>query len=169
MRWVLLGLLVGLPAVASDLEYETATYGGVFDACYTAAETREDRQACVGQMSEACMEGEEGGYSTLGMSSCTRAETIMWDGALNAEYKSTMAAMKAADKDEAEYFPGYAKRVESLRDVQRAWIPFRDASCSFAYALWGSGSMRNTEYAGCMLEMTSQRTIELIDIKGFYQ
>ena len=110
------------------------------------------------------MEAEDGGYSTLGMVMCTAAETQVWDRFLNAEYRSTMSALNAMDVDEAQYFPEFAKREDSLRDAQRAWITFRDAECGLAYAMWGSGSMRNIAAATCQLEMTAKRTLELQEL-----
>ena len=158
---LLTGLL--LPVDVSATETEVAVYGPILETCYeTAAE--DTRDACRGKMAEACMAAEEGGYSTLGMVQCTNAEATVWDRFLNEEYKATMAALKAMDAEEAVYFPEFANRAESLRDAQRAWIAFRDAECGLAYAMWGSGSMRNVAAVNCHLEMTATRTIELLSL-----
>ncbi len=150
-----------VPISLHATEHEIETYGTILDTCYAAATGPDDLKACIGQMSGACMEAEEGGYSTLGMSSCTNAEAQAWDRYLNLEYKATVAGLRAMDTEEAAYFPEFAKRVENLRTAQRAWITFRDSECGLAYAMWGSGSMRNIAWASCQLEMTATRTIEL--------
>lgn len=151
--------LFALPVAAT--EHEVSEFGSILDTCYAAAETVEDRKACLGQMSQTCMDSQEGGHSTLGMTSCLNAEANVWDKHLNVEYKATMAAFRAMDTDEAEYFPQFANRADTLRDAQRAWIAFRDGECALAYAMWGSGSMRNIAHADCRLQMTADRVIEL--------
>ena len=158
---LLTGLALPVQAVAT--EHEVATYGAVLESCYAVAEDGA-HAACIGKMAESCMESEEGGYSTLGMVYCTNAETQVWDRYLNREYKVTLDALKDMDADEAEFFPDFAKRAETLRAAQRAWIAFRDAECGLAYAMWGSGSMRNIAAVNCQLEMTAKRTLELRDL-----
>ena len=150
---------LALPVGAS--EHEAQTYGPVLDACYGAATTSEERSACIGQMSTTCMDKEDGGQTTIGMVWCLNAEADVWDRWLNAEYKSTRAGAEAVDKDEAKFFPEFARRAETLLAAQRAWIAFRDAECDLAYAEWGSGSMRNIAFADCRLQMTAERTLRL--------
>ena len=134
-------------------------------------ETSEALQtACIGEDGHApAWTTQEDGHSTLGMTSCLSAEADVWDRYLNAEYKETRAYMKAADIDEAEYFPDFARRVETLLAAQRAWIAFRDAECDLAYAEWGSGSMRNIAYADCRMQMTAERTIRLRAMREAFQ
>jgi uncharacterized protein YecT (DUF1311 family) len=72
-----------------------------------------------------------------------------------------MDGMKAMDADDAELFPEFANRADSLRDAQRAWIPLRDAQCALEYAMWGSGSMRQIAGAACLLDLTAKRVIYL--------
>ena len=160
-RFIVFVVALAVPSQAAATEHEVADYGGVLDACYAAAETDETMRACIGKMSSACMDSQDGGHTTLGMSSCTNAEVQVWDKYLNRVYQTTVAEFTAMDTDEATYFPEFAKRVENLREAQRAWITFRDAECGLAYAMWGSGSMRSIAWARCQLEMTADRTIEL--------
>ncbi len=159
--FIFAGLAIAAPVSGSATEHEVAVFGSILEACYAAAETDDAMTACIGQMSTACMDGQEGGHSMLGMSSCINAEAQVWDKYLNSEYRETMAALKAMDADEAEFSPEFAKRADSLRDAQRAWIGFRDAECGLAYAMWGSGSMRSIAWASCQVDMTAKRTIEI--------
>lgn len=167
VRLIIAAALAAGPAAAT--EHEVKTYGHVLEACYLAAEDADARTACIGQMAETCMETEEGGYSTLGMASCNSGEMRVWDFFLNTEFKNTMDWAKAADADEGINFPEFANRAESLRDAQRAWIAFRDAECGLAYAQWGAGSMRHISGTSCLLQMTAERTIELVGYREFQQ
>lgn len=154
--WVLV-LSAPLSAVAD--EHEVETYSPSLLQCLAAATTPEARTACKGVMSTACMEGEDGGYSTYGMVRCTAAETQVRDKFLNASYQKQMQGMHQMDASEATQFPEFAHRAKALRDVQRAWVIFRDAECGLAYAMWGAGSMRQIAGASCVLEMTADRAI----------
>ncbi len=146
-------------------EHEVNAFGAILTDCYAGGAGLE----CLGRMSQTCMDDQEGGHSTLGMTSCLSAEADVWDGFLNDEYKATMAWAKAADEDEAVYFPEFAKRAEALRDAQRAWIAFRDAECGLSYATWGSGSMRNIAFSDCRMQMTAERTLELRAVREGFQ
>lgn len=136
-------------------------------SCYSAT-AHEAKIDCIGRISEKCQEVEDGGYSTLGMSSCNNDEYQAWDVLLNEEYKLVMAAFKAQDLDDEIYYPELAIRVESLRTAQRAWIAFRDAECNLAYSIWGSGSMRNIAGTACLLEKTGKRTVDLWLMRELY-
>lgn len=107
------------------------------------------------------MEGEPAGQTTHGMVTCTVAETRLWEGYLDVEYRASLAWAEAMDAEESLLAPGFAKLAEALRGAQRAWIAFRDAECALARAFWGSGSMGRIAGASCMLEMTADRAIDL--------
>jgi uncharacterized protein YecT (DUF1311 family) len=116
-------------------------------------------------LADACMEQEEGGYSTQGMAICMQAEARFWDEWLNTEYRRLVAILRAADEAEAAIAPEYAVREERLRAAQRAWIAFRDAECALEYAQWGMGSMRLLSGASCLSTMTFQRVTDLIRLR----
>lgn len=158
---------LGSPGMAT--EHEVTAHGHILTGCYDGAEETDAKAQCLGQMSTECMETQDGGYSTLGMTSCLSAEAEVWDGYLNSEYRVTRDYMKSADADEAVYFPAYAVRAEKLLDAQRAWIAYRDAACALDYAEWGSGSMRNIAFADCMMQMTAERTIELRQMREAFE
>ena len=159
LQVIVAALFVGTPVHATDHEVEA--FGPELQACLEAAPDTSGLEACQGKMSTTCMDSQDGGHSTLGMTSCLNAEAKVWDAFLNVEYKATRAHAEAMDKDEAVYFPEFARRAEALLTAQRAWIVFRDAECDLAYAEWGSGSMRNIAWADCQMRMTAERAIEL--------
>lgn len=159
MRALVALMVAATPAAGS--EHEVAAYGHILTACYAAAPDAEARAACMGAMATECMDDQDGGHTTLGMTFCLNAEASVWDGFLNTEYAATRDWARVADEDEAANFPEFAVRAEMLREAQRAWIAFRDAECALRYAEWGAGSMRTIAHADCMVQMTAERTIDL--------
>lgn len=129
--------------------------------CFDSAFTPDEARICSGIGTKICMESSDNGYTTLGMMFCAQAETQAWDDLLNREYQSRLAGFRRVDAQEAEHFPQFANRAESLRNMQRAWITFRDAKCSLSYDMWGAGSMRNIAGSQCRQMMTAEQTIYL--------
>lgn len=144
------------PAVLELMHYTVVT-----ETCLGAAADASDASTCIGQAASRCMDNEQGGHSTVGMMFCLLAEKEAWDRLLNTQYAATMEGLRREDTQEAEVFPEFANRADSLRDAQRAWIPLRDADCALEYAMWGSGSMRQIAGADCLLQRTADRTIYL--------
>jgi uncharacterized protein YecT (DUF1311 family) len=90
---------------------------------------------------------EEGG-SNLGTADCYRIEAAIWDALLNDNYKELTAAIEEkADQDK-------------LKEMQRAWIAYRDTTCDFYwYKIHGSMSVPMT--AACQLRETARRALLL--------
>ena len=151
--------LTATATAQSDLDQ--GKYDLMLDACYYGAEDATARAACDGVVIRACIQGEEGGETTLGMASCAAAATKAWDGLLNAEYRETIGWTQMMDSEDKALFPEFANREDALRQAQRAWIAFRDAECGFAYAQWGAGSMRHIAGTECIRQLTAKRTLEL--------
>ena len=165
----LLGLLLVAPVICHADEQLIAKYRPLLDQCYEEANRDDAKIQCVGTISRACMGEEEGGETTRGMSTCLHSETVVWDEFLNREYALSMNWAKTADEDDKPIFPEFANRAKSLRDAQRAWIAFRDAECGFEYAIWGAGSMRHISGADCLLQMTADRTVALVNLRETLQ
>lgn len=142
-------------AAAQDLQFSTQK----MESCLgLTSDPVKEMLHCVGKAAEACMEASEGGYSTVGMVGCLDAEYQWWDRKLNQTYGEVMAAARAADRDKAEHAPS---RVEALRAMQRAWIPYRDAKCGFARSEWGGGTGAGPAGVQCLLEETARQTLYL--------
>ena len=82
---------------------------------------------------------------TVAMASCFNAELTRQDQRLNKAYAAAMAAQTKAGQG-------------ALRTAQRAWIKRRDADCEKDLT---GGTIDMLERAGCHLEMTTVRAIEL--------
>ena len=150
--------LIAAPLAAQEID--SARVLANVRACFDAADaTMSGKQACIGEAALLCMDETEGGYSTLGQSQCQQAEAEAWDVLLNEQYRVAMDFAKGGDADETEAV--FARRAETLRAMQRAWIPFRDAKCAAEYAKWGMGSMRNIAGSGCLMQTNAEQTIQL--------
>ncbi|MEM7270443.1 MAG: lysozyme inhibitor LprI family protein [Pseudomonadota bacterium] len=161
---VILMLFAGIAAAQDRTEADK--YGGRLAQCYASTKTSA-KLDCVGYVSEACMDGETDGETTVGMVRCAAGETQVWDDFLNDEYRKTMAMMEQMDADDGSN--GFGVRAGRLREAQRAWIAFRDAECALSYAYWGAGSMRSIAGSQCLLELTAERTVKLLQMREIVQ
>jgi len=133
-------------------------------SCLEAGEYPDARKACIGVSANACMEDSPGGFTTVGMAGCLSLELDYWDRRLNASYRDLMRRERRDDAEMAG--TGAPSRAQALRAMQRAWIPFRDASCAYARAQWGGGTGGGPAELGCLLQMTAEQTLALEDPAG---
>lgn len=101
------------------------------------------------------------------MNSCAAMDADKADAALNLQYKKTKAAAVAFDK-QMEGGTG-ASAVATLTRAQKAWIPYRDATCDIQTAISGGGSIEATLVAGCLETETRKRTAELKQLEQDFQ
>jgi uncharacterized protein YecT (DUF1311 family) len=150
--------------IAAALSGPAAAQSLVFDMsatldCIARTDGYHARHACIGASAEACMERSAGGYSTVGMSGCIDLELQYWDGRLNRSYQALMAREREDDAGKpADWVPD---KAPALRTMQRAWIPFRDATCDYERAQWGGGTGGGPATVGCLLRMTAEQTLFL--------
>ncbi|WP_339639455.1 lysozyme inhibitor LprI family protein [uncultured Sulfitobacter sp.] len=157
MRSILLAcaFLAG-PVAAQDITYSDAATA----ECLAGAEEFTDQRNCIGLSSNLCMEAP-GGYTTYGMGGCLDAELSFWDGLLNENYRARMVQSKSADEDAALYQPELPSQAEALRDMQRAWITFRDAACDYERSQWGGGTGGGPATLACLMQMTAEQALRL--------
>ncbi len=96
-------------------------------------------------VAEPCIEKNG---SNLGTADCYRSETAIWDEILNDNYKELLAALD--DKEQEK----------KLKEMQRAWIAYRDTTCEF-YWFKIRGSMSVPMTASCLLRETARRAFLL--------
>ena len=146
MRTLALLLLLASPAAAQDLVYDDqATL-----SCLDGAGSLGAKHDCIGAAANACMEQTEGGSSTPVMGACLEQEQKFWDDRLNAVYGELRSSY--ADRPEVS---------EALRDMQRAWISYRDARCDYIGTQWSGGTGMGPAIIGCMMETTAEQTLLL--------
>lgn len=93
----------------------------------------------------ACM--DTSGGVTSSMLDCIASETRKQDARLNKAYKEAMGQLAPA-------------RKKALQDVQRLWLKYRDAQCSF-YNDPDGGSIAVVQASDCFLMATATRALEL--------
>ena len=114
------------------------------------------------------MESHPSGYTTVGMGYCLDRELSYWDGRLNAAYAQVMAKDKAVDAEMTALGSAAPSLSESLRAMQRAWIPFRDASCDYERAQWGGGTGGGPATLSCLMYMTARQAL-LLEIRATHE
>lgn len=75
-------------------------------------------------------------------------------------------ALNKADAELNQTYVDYRKRLDKaqqnqIRDVQLAWIKYRDLSCKYATSRGTGGSAHNMALQSCLTEKTLERTKEL--------
>lgn len=130
-----------------------------FSADYTNACLEEGGWSdCIGLAAQRCMEFTPGGYSTYGMNACIDAERQWWDDRLNASYRALREIERATDADAP---PGQPSLADALREMQRAWIGFRDASCNYEVLQWYGGTGAGTAWQSCQMRLTAEQSLVL--------
>ena len=149
-------LLAATGVQAQELAFDAAQT----EACLNGKVEFAELRACIGASATACMDGDELGYTTYGQRVCVGHELAWWDARLNAEYARARAGAKSFD---AETMQGTSavSRAGSLRDMQRAWIAFRDAKCAFERSQWGGGTGGGPAEDWCRLYETAEQAMYL--------
>lgn len=73
------------------------------------------------------------------------------DEELNVTYKKALKILEATNPTE----------IENFKEVQRAWIKFRDLHCKHAISGYEGGTIVPLIHASCMTELTEQRTKQI--------
>ena len=82
------------------------------------------------------------------MNMCWGNEYKKADVVLNQVYRQLMAMLD--DEEKAQ-----------LKEAQTAWLKYRDLNCDFDADQFKGGTLRPTELATCLLDMTNNRTTEI--------
>jgi uncharacterized protein YecT (DUF1311 family) len=143
-------LLFGGAGVAqAQDENPTAQQTAAIRACADKNQddvTEAERQCLFELVAEPCQQTPEG-QSNVGVADCFRLEAKIWDDLLNENYKTLRDVIDAA-------------QAAKLRDMQRAWIASRDATCAF-YDVKIQGTMAIPMGAACIARETARRAMLL--------
>ena len=82
------------------------------------------------------------------MTQCAADAYKAADAVLNQVYRQLVA--KLDDDEKAQ-----------LKEAQTAWLKYRDTNCDFVADQYKGGTMRPMIYAGCLADVTKNRTSEL--------
>ena len=146
-------LVAGSGAVAQDIPYDPADV----ETCLQTSIA--DPYQCIGVGAEACYARSGGSNVEYGF--CNGAERDDWDARLNTVYQALLVAQAETTAELREYRPDAPDQVEMMRDMQRAWIAYRDAACEWEYVQWGGGTGGGPAHALCMGRLTAQQTLHL--------
>ncbi len=154
-----LGLMVpGQRATAQDLEFSILPLA---DCLTEAGDDQDDRRLCIGTSAQACIAATPDGSTTYGMGGCLDQERGWWDTKLNSLYRMIRAKARANDTEMKRIGASVPSTEIALRDMQRAWIAWRDATCDFERAQWGGGSGSGVATLLCQLRLTGEQALYL--------
>ena len=119
--------------------------------CYAAAPRAAAPRDDYSKAYTSCMDTAA---STLAMRHCMSEESQRQDHRLNAAYGKAMAGISKT-------------KQAQLRDVQRQWIKYRDASCALYTGLTG-GTIDGINASACLMRATRERAdaLEAITAQG---
>lgn len=144
-------LMLAAPAHAQTRKPSAQETKIIRDCFAQKGGTEKDAQ-CIGLVSARCTRKPEN-QAGLSRADCFRIEQDIWDVLLNETYKELQGNL---DDDEQK---------TKLRDMQRAWIAARDATCEF-YHVKIQGSMAVPMSANCFLGETARRALFLKTMTG---
>ncbi len=130
----------------------TAQESKIVGDCFAQKGGTPKDDQCIGVVAARCSKKPEN-QGGLSRADCYRIEQAVWDKLLNETYKELQG-----DLDEEEH-------KTKLRDMQRAWIASRDATCEF-YHVKIQGSMAVPMSANCFLTETAKRALFLKTMMG---
>lgn len=142
---VVLAALAFSPALAKDKP--DARAAAAIQDCVKSKSATGMGETCIGIVSGPCLD-KAADLSTAGMVACVARERAVWDDILNETYNRLRA--KLDDKQQ-----------QKLRDMQRAWIAARDATCGFYWDFY-QGTMASPMSAGCVNKETAERALFLL-------
>ncbi|MDF1620109.1 lysozyme inhibitor LprI family protein [Pseudothioclava nitratireducens] len=163
-RVALLAAMLAGSAAWGQGDLPVAYDASVLEACL-AAKSGDTRRDCIGIAANHCMQASDAGGSNAGMGFCLGAERDDWDARLNAAYQNLLEIEEALDKAMAEVSSA-PQSAPALREMQRAWIAFRDAACDYEVTQWGGGSGGSPAWSACTMRLTGEQAIELIGRLG---
>ncbi len=152
------GIATTTAASADDLARFTPR---ATETCLAAMVEDQNPTSCIGASANVCMETTEGGWSTYGMSQCLDQELQYWDARLNTSYKTVRAKRKATDAEMAELGSAAPSQGDALKNMQRAWISYRDATCDYERSQWGGGTGGGPATVSCLMYMTAEQALYL--------
>ena len=113
--------------------------------------TEGERRCVFALVADPCSKSKAG-QSGHGSTECFRVEQDIWDELLNDNFRKLREQL---DDDQKE----------KLRDMQRAWIAYRNSTCEFYYHKI-QGSMATPMTAACLARETARRALLLKFFQG---
>lgn len=160
MKRVIVSMLLALAGVAQAQDAEG--YDPVILTSCLDQRPGVGREDCIGLAANRCLWSETGS-STVGVGICYGSELAQWDARLNDIYAQAVEQAKEMDADHQAFNSNLPLIEEELRAMQRAWITFRDAACTYDAAQWGGGTGAGPSSTACLMRLTAQQVLFLED------
>jgi len=151
------GFATPVAAQADGLQYSNNEV--IF--CLNVSDMPDEKLSCIGKSAEACVNATPAGGSTIGMGGCLSRELEFWDARLNRIYRQVRALEKQRDRENAGSDLYLPSSEVALRDMQREWIPYRDARCAYEHTQWGGGTGGGPAVLACLMDVTAEQTLFL--------
>jgi uncharacterized protein YecT (DUF1311 family) len=149
--WSLAALVAVVMTAPADPQSRKATAQEVAAIRDCATKNRDDldagEQQCVFKLVADRCSGPPDRATDAVLTDCFRIEGTIWDTLLNENYKSLLDALDQKQRAKA-------------RAMQRAWVAYRDTTCSFYYDKI-QGTMANMMIAACSARETARRAMLL--------
>jgi uncharacterized protein YecT (DUF1311 family) len=117
----------------------------------------------LGQIESACYaDCEQATHSNPEYKACLARAADKADGLLNEQFKALQESVRSAAKA-MDAKPDI--QLDMLKDAQRKWIGFRDASCSFEDSLAFGGSATGGYASSCICALSYERINDFGRIK----
>jgi uncharacterized protein YecT (DUF1311 family) len=149
----LAAVLCGAPAAVAQ-SVATPKDAAAIRACaqkYAENINEAERRCIFAIFTDPCTK-RRSGQSTQGAAACYRAEQEIWDALLNENFQ---VLREGLDDDQKT----------KLRDMQRAWIEYRNTTCQFYYDKI-QGTMATEMTAACLARETARRALLLKFFQG---
>ncbi|MEM9047008.1 MAG: lysozyme inhibitor LprI family protein [Pseudomonadota bacterium] len=169
IKGALVSLALSLPVSAQDIpserqnELKAVYQNDALSRCLVETDPQSD---CIGTFRSTCakLAKTEGEWFF-----CIESELEAWDSHLNWLYNLSMEELKKQAIEYDRPTGDHPLAMEgNLREMQRAWIPYRDALCGFAGSLTAGGTSITEEKLLCLNEETARQTLRLGKMVGYY-
>lgn len=130
-------------------------------SCMSKAPEGHAQLECVGKSAQSCMRDTPHGETTIGMMGCYDAERTYWDNRLNMAYRVLMKQHQSSDAEMKKLGSATQPIAEALRTMQRTWIAWRDASCTYERTRWLGGTGGRPATAACSMMLTAKQALAL--------
>lgn len=128
-------------------------------ACMAAPGEDAARASCARKLTDACLARPEG-MASDGMTACLAAEAAAWDKLMSDRYDALLVQAEAFDRELDADSP-YAASAPALRQMQLAWIEYRDASCAYAATPYAGGNMAEIAHEECLRDLIATQAQRL--------
>ena len=149
--WILIASLTVVPAAHAQKKVPDAGPTEAIEDCIKSAapagKSLSAAESCIGIVSSPCLDDAKT-KSTADQNACIDRERAIWDDILNETYRRLRAKLDAAQQ-------------AKLRDMQRAWIASRNATCGFYWDYY-QGTMASPMTAACVNRETGRRALFLV-------